>query len=59
MSLGEVDETVVAKLVIAHLTFVESTKSLVIAFMALFLFVAVSFKKNKLGLGIIIRDSTI
>ena len=59
LSLGEVDETVVAKFMITNLAFVDGAESLVIAFMALVLFFAVGLKENKLGFRIVVRDSTI
>lgn len=59
LSLGEVDEAIVAKFLFTHFAFVDGTESLVIAFMALVLFFAVGLKKNKLGFRVIVRDSTI
>ena len=50
LSLGEVDEAIVAKFIFTHFAFVDGAESLVIAFMALVLFFAVGLKKNKLSL---------
>lgn len=59
LSLGVVDEAIVAKFLLTHFAFVDCAESLVIAFLALVLFFAVGLKKNKLGLRIIVWDRTI